>query len=297
MQRSLYTFLFCFCLGLYYSTPGHAQTANRVQESLVMPSQLLSHPVKYSIYLPPDYYTSNKRYPVVYLLHGYSDNETAWLQFGETDRQADKAISSGEIPPMIIVMPDAGITWYMNDYQGKERYEDMFIKEFIPYIDAQYRTRTQKEFRAVSGLSMGGHGALLLAMHNPSLFTACAAFSSGIMTDEGIVAMPDNNYDPVFTNLVGNKPRGKARLTEHWQKNNPLNLAKTLPADSLKKVRWYLDCGDQDFLYEGNAMMHITLRKREIPHEFRVRAGAHEWIYWRTGLIPALQFIGASFNR
>lgn len=292
MKKTILFFSLLVFLGV-----SNSNAQQRVIESLSMPSNILSHPVKYSIYLPPDYYTAAKRYPVVYLLHGYSDNETAWLQFGETDRQADKAILDGTIPPMIIVMPDAGITWYMNDYQGKERYEDMFIKEFIPYIDAQYHTRPTREFRALSGLSMGGHGSLLLAMHNPSSFAACAAFSSGIISDDAVVAMPDDQYNSIFTNLFGAKPKGKARVTEHWQKNNTLDLAKTLPVDSLKKVRWYFDCGDQDFLYEGNALMHIALRNRNIPHEFRMRAGAHEWTYWRTGLIPALQFIGTSFNR
>lgn len=293
-QKFLLLFLQLITVHCLFAQPAATGTT---KESLVLNSRILSHPVKFSLYLPADYDKNERRYPVVYLLHGYSDDETAWIQFGETNGQADKAIASGEIPPMIIVMPDAKITWYMNDYKGKEKYEDMFIQELIPYIDSVYRTRRQREFRGVAGLSMGGHGALLYAMHYPSIFGACAAFSSGLLTDEAIMAMPDQNYNSTFTELFGSKLTGKARITEHWHKNSPLELAKTLPADSLKKVRWYMDCGDKDFLFEGNAMIHVALRKRNIQHEFRMREGAHEWIYWRTGLIPALSFIGKSFNR
>lgn len=262
-----------------------------------MKSTILGREVKYTLYLPADYETSQRRYPVLYLLHGYSDDETAWIQFGEANRVADKAIGSGEAPPMIIVMPDAGVTWYVNDYKGKNKYEDMFVKELIPYIDATYRTRTKKEFRAVSGLSMGGHGALVLAMHNPDLFASCAAFSSGIFSDEALVNMPEGTYNTLLNEIFSGHVTGQARLTETWKKNSPLVLAKTLPEETLKKVRWYFDCGDDDFLYDGNALIHIALRDRNIPHEFRMRDGGHEWSYWRTGLPAVLKFIGEDFNR
>lgn len=166
----------------------------RLLESMVLNSSLMNQPVKYSIYLPPDYYVSNRRYPVVYLLHGYTDNETGWVQFGEADRIVDEQIKSGELPPMIIVMPDGGVTWYMDDYQSKVRYETMFTQELIPHIDSTYRTRSQREYRALSGLSMGGHGSLLLAMHNPNLFGSCAALSAAVFTEESIVAMEEKQY-------------------------------------------------------------------------------------------------------
>lgn len=266
-------------------------------ESLVMNSSLLNQAVKYSIYLPPDYYTSNRRYPVVYLLHGYTDNETGWVQFGEADRIVDEKIKTGELPPMIIVMPDAGVTWYMNDYQGKIRFEDMLVQEFIPHIDSMYRTRTQREYRAVSGLSMGGHGSLLLAMHNPNLFGSCAALSAAVFTDEDIEAMPDERYNNVFASLFSGPVKGEERITTHFKRNSPLTLARSAPEADLKKVRWYLDCGDDDFLSAANAQLHIELLKRGVPHEYRVRDGAHTWNYWRTGLPDALTFIATSFRR
>lgn len=290
---------------LFFQIPSHSQTSSaavavsqgQVQEGLHFKSDILGRDVNYCIYLPPDYKVSTRRYPVVYLLHGFSDNETAWVQFGEVNLAADRAIATREIPPMIIVMPDAKITWYINDYRGRERYEDMFIKEFIPYVDKTFRTRAKKEFRGISGLSMGGYGSLMFAMRHPEEFAACAALSAGVMTDEEIVNMENNQYDRFFTDLFGNKLRGKDRLNEQWRSYNPLDLAKTVPIEKLKRVRWYMDCGDDDFLYKGNSALHVLMRNLQIPHEYRVRDGAHNWTYWRTGITNALKFIGKSFHR
>ncbi len=269
----------------------------RLLESMVLNSSLLNQPVKYSIYLPPDYYISNRRYPVVYLLHGYTDNETGWVQFGEADRIVDEQIKSGELPPMIIVMPDGGVTWYMDDYQGKVRYETMFVQELIPHVDSTYRTRTQRDYRALSGLSMGGHGSLLLAMHHPDLFGSCAALSAAVFTEEGIATMADDRYNNVFASLFSGPVRGQERLTTHYKRNSPLTLARSAPEGDLKRVRWYFDCGDDDFLSAANAQLHLELLNRKIPHEYRVRDGAHTWPYWRTGLPDALKFIATSFRR
>lgn len=266
-------------------------------EGVTMNSSLLNRGVRYSIYLPPDYYTTNRRYPVVYLLHGYTDDETGWTQFGEADRIIDAGIKTGTIPPMIVVMPDGGVTWYMNDYQNKVRYEDMFVTELIPHIDSAYRTRPKRDYRAVSGLSMGGHGSLLLAMHHPDLFGSCAALSAAVFTEETMKNTPDDRYNTIFAPLFSGPVKGEERLTAHFKRNSPLTLAASAPEGDLKKVRWYLDCGDDDFLSAANAQLHMTLLGRNIPHEYRVRDGAHTWTYWRTGLPDALQFIGTAFHR
>lgn len=269
----------------------------RLLESLQFNSSLLNKGVRYSIYLPPDYYTSNRRYPVVYLLHGYSDDQTGWVQFGEADRIADEQIKSGELPPMIIVMPDGGVTFYINDYQGKTRYEDMFTQEFIPFIDSTYRTRTQREFRGVSGLSMGGYGSLTLAMHHPELFGSCAALSAAVWSDQALAGIPADDYNKSLASLFSGPVTGEERLTTHWKRNSPLTMAKSLPENDLKRVRWYVDCGDDDFLTTGNALLHIALTERKVEHQYRVRDGAHTWTYWRTGLPDALKFIAQSFHR
>ena len=276
---------------------GETVPAGKVLEGLKFDSKILAKTVNYVVYLPPDYEASARNYPVVFLLHGFTDQEWAWIQFGEVNLAADRAIVSRTIPPMIIVMPDGGVTWYMNDYSGKVQWEDMFIQEFIPHIDSEYRTRSQKEFRGIAGLSMGGFGALLQAMKHPDQFAACVAFSSGVRTDVEIMERPNDDYDWVYGNIFGKKLRGDARLSEHYRANNPLDLAKTLPEKDLKSVQFFIDCGDDDFLIRGNCMLHLTLKDRGIPHEFIVRDGVHNWEYWRTGITNGLKFIGQSFHR
>lgn len=289
-----------FIAGLFFSTvlSGYSQCADhgKVLEGLTFHSRLIGD-MRYTIYLPPGYETNVRRYPVVYLLHGYTDDDTGWLQFGEADRIAGEAMLKGEIPPMILVMPDGGVTWYVNDYNGKKPWADMFIKEFIPYIDSLYRTRPEKQFRGIAGLSMGGYGALQTAMRNPDMFVACVAFSSGTYTDEQLIKMGDKNYEHVFGFLFGEGLKGKKRISKTWKAFSPLDLLDTVPLKDLKSVRWYLDIGDDDFLYKGNSALHVKMRDMGLPHEYRVRDGRHSWVYWRTGLEPGLQFIGKSFHR
>ncbi len=126
--------------------------AGSVYEGLKLYSEILGDSVRYSVYLPFDYAQSSRRYPTTYLLHGYTDDDTGWLQFGEANYLSDAAIASGEIPPMILAMPDAGVSYYMNNRDGSVRYEDFIIQEFIPHIDARYRTRASGAYRAVAGL-------------------------------------------------------------------------------------------------------------------------------------------------
>jgi enterochelin esterase-like enzyme len=271
--------------------------AGQVVEGLRFPSAILGREVNFAAYLPPDYAASGRRYPVVYLLHGFTDDESAWIQFGEVNLAADRAIARRDIPPMIIVMPDAGVSWYINDYQNKVRYEDMFIQEFIPHVDRAYRTRPKKEFRGVAGLSMGGWGALVYSMRHPDMFAACAAFSVAVWTDEDFAAMEEKAYAGMLGPVFGPGLAGEDRLTTHFRSYSPLELAKTMDIETLQKVRYYLDCGDDDFLFEGNSALHVMLTDRKIPHEFRVRDGGHTWSYWRAGIADGLAFIGRSFHR
>lgn len=273
-----------------------AVSGGKVLEGLRMESQSGNSKIDYAIYLPPCYEDSKRSYPVLYLLHGYSDNETAWIQFGEVHLTADHAIAAREIPPMIIVMPDAGVSWYINAYDGSNNFEDLFIKEFIPYIDNTYRTRDHREFRGVSGLSMGGYGSLIYALKHPEVFSVCAAFSAAVFTDSEITDMSDEGYERFFKRIYGSG-QANERLTSHWQSHSVINLINTLPQEQVRRVKYYIDNGDDDFLFEGNAMLHIAMRKREIPHEFRVRDGAHNWTYWRTHIFEGLKFAGKHFSR
>ena len=275
----------------------HAQQG-LVKESLKIKSTTLGKDVEYSIYLPADYDKSNRRYPVLYLLHGYSDDETGWTQFGEVQGIGDRCIQSGDATPMIIAMPDGGVTWYLNSYDGKIKYEDFFVNEFIPFIDATYRTRTTKQYRAIAGLSMGGYGTLLMATKHPDLFAAAAPLSSGVFTDDEIVNAEQRTWNVVLGELYGKKDlTGKDRLTEHYYKNSILKIIETGNADELKKVRYYIDCGDKDFLIKGNMALHSVMIDKKIPHEFRVREGVHNWPYWRTALPEVLKFVSQSFHQ
>lgn len=271
--------------------------AGKVIEGNVFKSDLVAENVDYSIYLPPDYETSTRFYPVLYLLHGYSDDETAWVQFGEVNVSADQLISSGEVPAMIIVMPDARVTYYVDDITGNDRYATMFATEFVPYIDNTYRTRPKKEFRAVSGLSMGGFGSLIYALRYGEMFASCVAFSAAVRDDSLVATMNQEDWDRRYGKLFGEGLEGEARLSDHWKSYSVMHQAKSLPVETLKTVRWYIDCGDDDGLGVGNAALHHLWMEREVPHEYRVRDGAHRWIYWRTGIRDGLRFIGDGFNR
>lgn len=287
--------ILCFFLLIL---PWHVQAQQgSIKESLKIKSSLLGKDVKYSIYLPAGYDQTNRSYPVLYLLHGYSDDETGWTQFGEVQAIADKSIASGEAPSMIIVMPDAGVTWYLNSYDNKTRYEDFLVSELIPFIEANYRARPKKEFRAVAGLSMGGYGTLLLATKHPELFAAAAPLSGAVWTDQEIMSMPDERWDGYMADLFGKNLKGKDRLNTHWYKNSILKIVETTPLEKLRTVRFYIDCGDDDFLIKGNMALHAAMIDKGLPHEFRVRDGGHSWSYWRTALPDVLKFAGQSFHR
>lgn len=144
---------------------------------------------------------------------------------------------------------------------------------------------------------MGGWGRLIYALRHPEMFAAGAAFSVAYWTDEEIINLPEKVCELIMAPLLGPGLKGQERLTEHFRSYNPLDLIKNLPVDKIKNIRFYHDCDDDDFLFKGNAALHVAMRDRQMPHEFRVREGGHTWSYWRSGLLEALKFIGQSFHR
>jgi enterochelin esterase-like enzyme len=268
-----------------------AQTG-KVMDNLSMTSKILKMERKYAVYLPPDYETSQRSYPVLYLLHGGGDDQTGWVQFGEVQHIADEAIKEGKSTPMIIVMPDAntGQRGYFNSISGQWNYEDFFFQEFIPFIEKQYRIRSDKRYRAVAGLSMGGGGAFIYALHHPEMFSSSCPLSAatGPATKEEARAYYEQR---------GNKDFTEAQLDSYFKKHSVLSLLDSTSIAQNKTVRWYIDCGDDDFLYEGNCLAHIAMRKQEIPHEFRVRDGSHSWVYWRAALPEVLFFVSEAFHQ
>ncbi len=264
----------------------------KVFDNLSMTSEILKMERKYAVYLPPDYELSGRSYPVLYLLHGGGDDQTGWVQFGEVLHIADKAIKEGLATPMIIVMPDAntGRRGYYNDAKNEWRYEDFFFEEFMPYIEKNYRIKGEKRYRAIAGLSMGGGGTFIYALHRPDLFSSACPLSAS--TGALSLDQEKERYKRYYGEEVTVK-----QIESYYKKYNVLELIKTLPVEDLKAVRWYIDCGDDDFLYEGNSLAHIALRKKEISHEFRIRNGGHSWTYWRESLPEVLSFISMAFHQ
>ncbi len=261
----------------------------KVFDNLSMPSKILKMDRKYALYLPPDYETSQRSYPVLYLLHGYTDNQTGWVQFGEIMHIADAAIKSGKATSMIIVMPDAdtGIPGYVNDAKGEWRYEDFFFQEFIPYIEKTYRIRSDKHYRAVAGLSMGGGGSFYFALHHPELFSSACPLSAA--TDAAILdSLTNFSYTKGIT--------GKAK-EDYYKNYDVVNLIENMPDDQKNAVRWYIDCGEDDFLIEGNSLVHLAIHKKGLTHEYRMREGVHSWTYWRQSLPEVLEFVSMAFHQ
>jgi len=272
-------------------------TRGTVKESLTIDSKILGKQVKYAIYLPYDYETSSRFYPVVYLLHGMTDNEIGWIQFGEANLIADEAIATREIPPMILVMPDGGNSFYINNFDNSLRYEDFFIQEFIPYIEKMYRIRSEKKYRGIAGLSMGGFGTLSFALKFPEKFAACVAFSPVLFSETYLKETEDKKYQSYYAPIFGFDEKGDKRITDHYRKNNLFDFTRSRSKDAYSDLRIYIDCGDDDYLTDDNCRFNILLNQMGIKHEFRMRDGIHNWQYWRSGLPVGLKFIGESFHK
>ncbi|MFO7847196.1 MAG: alpha/beta hydrolase family protein [Balneolaceae bacterium] len=295
MPDRTYTY---FLLAIFLLLPLHVSAQNStIQESLSVDSSVLGESVNYNIYLPAGYEESNRSYPVLYLLHGYTDNEIGWTQFGEVQQITDEASAGVDVTDMIIVMPDAGVSWYVNNHDGSVNYEDFFTEELIPHVDETYRTRAEKRYRAVAGLSMGGYGTLIMATKHSELFTAAAPLSAAVFLDDEISEMPQENWDNALGTPFGEGLEGEERLTNHYRENSILDIIENGDSEQLNSVDYYIDCGDDDFLIRGNLMLYKLLVENEVEAEFRVRDGAHTWDYWRTALPEVLEFVSARFHQ
>lgn len=293
MKKS-YTLLFLIIITL----SSLAQyTRGTVQEGLSIESKILGKTIKYTIYLPFDYESSDRYYPVTYLLHGYGDNDMGWMQFGEAHLIADEAIATREIPSMILAMPDGGTSFYINNYDQSLRYEDFFMEEFIPFIEKTYRARAEKRYRGIAGLSMGGFGTLNFALKYPEKFAACAAFSSAVFSEEYLRSQSEEKINQVYAPVFGPEFKSGNELSKHYHQNNPFDVTREKGKEAYNNLHIYIDCGDDDFLTSENCRLHIHLTEMGIKHEFRMRDGIHSWSYWRSALPVGLKFIGESFHQ
>lgn len=247
--------LFFVSFSITFSLVGQS---GKVYDNLSMTSKILKGERKYAVYLPPDYDTSQRSYPVLYLLHGAGDDQTGWVQFGEVLRITDNAIKAGTATPMVIIMPDAntGKRGYFN--RGDDwRYEDFFFEELMPHVEKQYRIKKEKRYRAVAGLSMGGGGTFMYALHHPELFSSACPLSAymGPLTIDDLKERLERD----------NRNLSDAEVNSYFKRHSALELLETVAVEDAKSVHWYIDCGDDDFLYEGNSLVHIAMKKGDSP--------------------------------
>ena len=271
-----------------------AQTQGDAYEAKTLYSNILKTDRKYAIYLPAGYESSDRSYPVLYLLHPAGPantipNQQSWFYYGELKQYLDKAIESGEIAPMIVVTPDANFgskrISYFNDPEGDFNFEDFFFKEFIPFIEKNYRCRTEKGSRAIAGASMGGQAAIQYALHQPDLFSVTCALSAAVRKYESEYFK--NRFPDVSEKI----------LTEWYIQYDAISYFENLPANTESKTKWYIVCGDDDRLSANNSLLHIAMKSKGIPHEFRIHNGAHDWSYWRNVLPEFMTYLSDSFRK
>ena len=255
-------------------------------------SQVLGATVKFNVYLPDGYQQAERAYPVVYLLHGLSDDYTAWATKGGLQTVADELIRSGEALPMVIVMPNAGgadVHHIWNGYFNMPgwRYEDFFFGELMPAAERKYGCGGSKEQRAIMGLSMGGGGSLVYSQRHPEFFSSCYAMSPWLDEKSGEVGGDLQVKDCFY--YVCEAVREHSAL-DFLDKADDATLAQ------LQTVKWFIDCGDDDFLFHLSTALHLKMRAKGIHDELRVRDGVHNWEYWHLALRLSLPFASRNFR-
>jgi S-formylglutathione hydrolase FrmB len=269
MKRIL---LFLFTLSSVFSIAGGA-----VVDTIQVYSQSMQKNIK-AVIITPDNYSSSKDLPVVYLLHGYSGNHLDWI------KKAPGFETAADQYNMIIVCPDGGFaSWYWNSpVDPKSQYETFISGELVKAIDAKYKTIKNRSGRAITGLSMGGHGALYLAFKHQDVFGAAGSMSGGV----DIRPFP-NNWD--MSKLLGTY----AEQPERWEKNTVINMLNLLTPNSLAII---IDCGSDDFFFKVNENLHQQLLYRNIPHDFITRPGGHTWPYWTNAVKYQFMFMRNYFD-
>jgi len=255
--------------------------ANYAQAAIVDTVDTYSASMKKSIkavVIRPDNYNDAKELPVLYLLHGHSGNYADWITKAKGFEKA------ADDYRMMIVCPDGGFgSWYWDSpIDPNFQYETYVSKELINWIDTKYKTIKSSRARAITGLSMGGHGALFLAFRHQDIFGAAGSMSGGV----DIRPFP-LNWD--MAKRLGNY----SEQPERWEKNTVINLLYLLKPNSLKLI---IDCGTEDFFYRVNENLHAQLLLRNIPHDYITRPGAHDWSYWNNAIHYQLLFMSNYFN-
>ena len=289
MKKILY-----ICLLLACSLTASAQ---RWQSSQPFHSEMLDQNLPYAIVLPSDYDAeADKSYPVIYFTHGIGCTPDDWndkyIQFENTLNEMEAA----GLGDFIYVFPTGFNSYYSNTYDGKYPYMDMFIQEFIPFIDSSYRTIADREHRATIGFSMGGFGAMVLPLKNTDTFCISAPLSMSFRTDEMYLDEPLKWWNEQWGSIFGGiDQEGEGRLTDYYKAHCPYYQFTKENLEELSKVKWFIHCGDdEERLLIANDDLHIQMRENGYRHEYRVGDGGHTGRYWRTCLrevIPYIEFI------
>ena len=257
-------------------------------------SNILGADRDYTVYLPAGYEAQSDRYyPVLYLLHGMNGTNKDWADRGHLKDVMDQLTASGEVCDMIVISPNAGGNIYNGDWNGYFdmegwAYERFFYEEFLPAVEKQYRIKADKAHRAIAGLSMGGGGSTSYAQRHADMFCACYAMSALMHLPAPAEAAPKDANDKMWhLQSTANK-----YSCVEYVKN-----ADEATKQALRTIAWYVDCGDDDFLFDCNMDYISAMRKAGIPYQLRVRDGAHTWEYWHSALYNALPFVSRVFGK
>lgn len=232
-----------------------------------------------AVVVTPDNYAAGTQYPVVYLLHGAGGNFSDWVKKG------GKVADNADLYNIIIVGVDGGVTsWYWDSpVDPTYKYETYITKELIPFIDKSYKTIKNRNGRAITGLSMGGHGGLYLGIRHQDIFGAAGSMSGGV----DIRPFP-KNWD------MAKRLGDYATNPDNWEKYTVTNQLHLLTPNSLAII---FDCGTEDFFYKVNTELHDKMVERNIAHDFIVRPGAHNWQYWSNAVNYELLYFSTFFKK
>ena len=264
---------------------------NSVIRTETIHSYILDEDVNFNVYLPAGFdQQADKKYPVVYLLHGLTDTYTAWAERGHMKDVVDELIISGEAARMVIIMPNAGDPDSRNVWNGYfnqqgHRYEDFFFGELVPQLESRFHIQGDKQHRAIMGLSMGGGGSTVYCQRHPELFSSCYAMSAWLDNDE---PWSDNPEDKLY------------KVCKSVHEHSAIDFVQNADEATLEKLRtvkWFIDCGDDDFLLDLSLKLYQEMRDRGVKAELRVRDGWHCWEYWHQALRMSLPFASRNFGK
>jgi S-formylglutathione hydrolase FrmB len=246
------------------------------------------------VFLPPSYDPDKARqYPVLYFLHGLGENEQVLLNSGGWNLIED-VWERKQIGEFVIVAPSGGRSFYINSCDGRVKYEDFFIREFMPLMESHYRIKAGRRYRGISGISMGGYGSLRFAFRFPQLFGSVSAHSAALVANLPSTET-SSSQATALAQLVG-AAFGSPFDREFWDRNNPFTLARVGPRPAGLGI--YFDCGTEDqFGFNiGAQKFHALLISRGIPNEFHLYAGGHDWSYFAEHFAASLEFHSRAFG-